>query len=65
MLVPIRCFTCGKPIADKYATFRHLAEQGKNPADAMEELGLDRYCCKRMFLAQADLSEEIKKYPRF
>ncbi len=64
MLIPIRCFTCGKPIGDKFEQFKHLVEQGKSPADALDELGIDRYCCKRMFLAQTDLASEIKGYLR-
>ncbi len=65
MMIPIRCWTCGKPLADKYDDYKSSVEQGKPVADALDELGLDRYCCRRMFLGQADLTEEIKKYPRF
>ncbi len=65
MMIPIRCFTCGKPIADKYDDYKASVQEGKAVADTLDGLGIERYCCRRMFLAQADLTEEIKKYPRF
>ncbi|MEK6924011.1 MAG: DNA-directed RNA polymerase subunit N [Candidatus Micrarchaeota archaeon] len=65
MLPAIRCFSCGKPIGDKYEQYKTLTNAGKNPVEAFEELGLERYCCRRMWLGHTDLAEEIKKYPRF
>ena len=65
MLIPIRCFTCGKPVGDKYAAYQKELSEGKKAPEAFEDLGIDRFCCKRMFVGQADLAEEIKKYPRF
>ncbi|MBI3587658.1 DNA-directed RNA polymerase subunit N [Candidatus Micrarchaeota archaeon] len=65
MIVPIRCFSCGKPIGDKYDEFRESTEAGRPVADVLTSLGMDRYCCRRMFVAQVDLTDEIKKYPRF
>lgn len=65
MLTPIRCFTCGKPIADKNAAYTKMLSEGKTAPEAFDAIGFDRYCCKRMFVGQADLTDEIKKYPRF
>jgi len=65
MIVPIRCWTCGKPVADKYDEFLSLTSQGKPVAEALDSLSIDRYCCRRMFLAQADLSSEILPYARY
>lgn len=65
MMIPIRCFTCGKPIADKYAKFKQEVESGKNPSEVLTTLGFERYCCNRMFLSHVDLFSQIKHYPRF
>lgn len=65
MMIPIRCWSCGKPIADKYEQFVAQTEQGKPTAQSLDELGLSRYCCRRMFLSQADLMKEIKPYARY
>ncbi len=65
MLVPMRCFTCGKPIADKFDAFKQALASGQDPAAALEGLEFDRYCCTRMFLSNVELFPEIKHYPRF
>lgn len=65
MLPEIRCFTCGKPIGDKYEKFVAIKEQGKTANEAFDELAIERYCCKRMWLGYANLAKEIKDYPRF
>ncbi|MBI5635560.1 DNA-directed RNA polymerase subunit N [Candidatus Micrarchaeota archaeon] len=65
MMPSIRCFTCGKPIADRYAKFKQSVSEGSNPAEVLNNLGVERYCCKRMFLSETDLIDEIKPFPRF
>ena len=32
------------------------------PSDAMDELGLKRYCCRRMLLTHVDLMEKLLNY---
>jgi DNA-directed RNA polymerase subunit N len=65
MMIPVRCFTCGKPVADKYDAYKSAVENGTPAATALDDVGMERYCCRRMFLAQAELMDEIRKYPRF
>ena len=78
MIIPIRCFTCNKVIADKWIPFiEKVKEKKENHKDsiedldieyidlknpkksvegvAMDELGLHRYCCRRMFLGNVHL----------
>jgi hypothetical protein len=33
--------------------------------DAMDELGLKRYCCRRMIMTHVDLIEKLLKYVSF
>lgn len=83
MIIPIRCFTCGKIIANKYESYldkvkKYEMEQ-EEPIDttmgvhyftgenkvvtpqfkALEDLKITRYCCRRHFLTQVDLIEEV------
>lgn len=103
MIIPIRCFSCGKVIPpsryagsvagansfiqvtgdlwerylqliadprknDGYVT-RHsepqitkLSVTNASNSDAMDELGLKRYCCRRMIMTHVDLIEKLLKY---
>ena len=64
MIIPIRCFSCGKPIAHLWEKYKELVEEGSKPGDALNELGLERYCCRSMFLGQTDLTELIGKFKK-
>ena len=63
MEIPIRCFTCGNLIAHLYEKYKELTKDKKN-ADALDELGVDRYCCRRMFISHVEMMKEVSKYPR-
>ena len=62
MLIPIRCFSCGKQLAGLYEQFKQRIEKGEKPKKALDELGVKRYCCRRMLFTQADLIDEIMQY---
>ena len=64
MIIPIRCFSCGKPVAQLYEKYQELLKKKKNAQEAMDECGLDRYCCRALFLGHVDLIDiaaEFKK----
>ena len=71
MMCPVRCFSCGKVVADKYYEFKERVDklQGVHKegdvGKILDELGFDRYCCRRMLLSQDELIDEIIHYPRF
>ncbi|MEM2210318.1 MAG: DNA-directed RNA polymerase subunit N [Nitrososphaerales archaeon] len=62
MLYPIRCFTCGELIGDKFDEFRKRVSAGEKAAKVLDDLGLKRYCCRRMLLTSVDLSDQILPY---
>ncbi len=91
MIIPVRCFTCGKVVAHlwepylekvqkisletredeilkgdqssidhKYRfvnveTLREKTKEGK----VLDELGVKKYCCRRMMLCNVDLMEKL------
>lgn len=59
MIIPVRCFTCGKVVGGMYETFKKRVKAGEGPKEVMDSLGLTRYCCRRILLAHADLIDEI------
>lgn len=81
-LMPVRCFTCGKVVANKEKEYKDLlsrrvqeVEKGFQSGSInredmikqksmskgliLDDLGFDRYCCKRMFIGQPDDIVEI------
>lgn len=62
MIIPVRCFTCGKPIGHLYAKYRERIEAGEDPKKVLDDLGLERYCCRRMILTHVEGIDEILEY---
>jgi len=65
MIIPIRCFSCGKPIAHLWGQYKKRVEAGEEPGKVLDSLGLERYCCRAMFLGQVDLIEQVGKFKKF
>ena len=65
MIIPIRCFSCGKPIAQLWKPFKEKTQAGEEPGKVLDELGLERYCCRAAFLGQTDTLELVNKFKKF
>ena len=59
MLVPVRCFTCGNLIADKMDKYKKQTMEGVEAGDAMDSLGVRRYCCRRMLLTTVETIHQV------
>ncbi len=64
MIIPIRCFTCGKPIAQLWEQFKKKVEAGEDVNKVLDELGVKRYCCRAVFLGHVDLIEIVSKFKK-
>lgn len=62
MMVPVRCFTCGKVVAEQYEEYLKRVEKKEDPKKVFEELGIERYCCKRTIFSHIDLVDELLRY---
>ena len=59
MIIPVRCFTCGKVIGSDYVEYEKRVSAGENAKDVLDDLGIERYCCRRMFISHANLIKDI------
>jgi len=62
MIIPIRCFTCGKVIAHRWEPFSQRVSEGEPPNDVLDDLGVNKYCCRRMLMSHTELIDEILKF---
>ena len=59
MLIPVRCFTCGNLIADKFEDYQTKLKAGEDPEKVLNELQINRYCCRRMLLTTAETIQQV------
>jgi DNA-directed RNA polymerase subunit N len=59
VLIPVRCFTCGNLIADRYEEYQNRVKGGEEPAKVLDSLGFKRYCCRRMMLTSVETMQQI------
>jgi len=62
MMIPVRCFSCGKVVGSAYEDFRKRVSLGEEPQAVLDDLGFRRYCCRRMLMAHVDLIDEVMPY---
>jgi DNA-directed RNA polymerase subunit N (RpoN/RPB10) len=76
MIIPVKCFTCGKVLANKYQYYQREVRKRKITLDlplggviyftdsnirktpealVLDELGLDKMCCRRHMLTHVDI----------
>ncbi len=65
MIIPIRCFSCGKPVAQLWESYKEKVEAGEDPKKVLDELKLERYCCRSLFLGHIDLLEKVSQFKKF
>ncbi|KAJ3385099.1 DNA-directed RNA polymerase II subunit L [Chytriomyces hyalinus] len=59
MLIPVRCFSCGKVIGNMWDQYLTYLQMDIPEGEALTKLGLQRYCCRRMVLTHVDLIEKL------
>ena len=65
MIIPIRCWSCGKPIGHLWEQFKERHEKDEDRKKVLDELGLDRYCCRAIFLGHVDLIDTVAQFKKF
>jgi DNA-directed RNA polymerase subunit N len=61
-IVPVRCFSCGKLVGDKWEDFAKRVKSGEDTGNILDNIGVTRYCCRRMLLSHVEIIDEIIKF---
>lgn len=72
MIQPIRCFTCGRVVADQIDYYNKEKQkqikknetnikhfEDNHTGELLDKLGVTRYCCRRMFISDVDMMNII------
>lgn len=69
-MIPVRCFTCGKVVSNAWDGYKKRVEERKKElktndikvGDILDDLGIERYCCRRMLLTHVELIDVLAPY---
>jgi DNA-directed RNA polymerase subunit N len=64
MIIPVRCMGCGKPIGQFWEEYKKRIDAGEDAAKVINDLGLERYCCRATLLGHADMLPEITRFKK-
>lgn len=64
MIIPVRCFTCGKPIGHLWEEFKKRVSEGEDEKIILDSLKVERYCCRKMFMGQIDSIELTSRFKK-
>lgn len=61
-MIPVRCFTCGRVVSVYYEEFKKRRDAGEEIRDILDDLGIERYCCRRMLLTHKEIIDDLNPY---
>ncbi|MFW6004680.1 MAG: DNA-directed RNA polymerase subunit N [Halodesulfurarchaeum sp.] len=65
MMVPVRCFTCGNTVGEYWEEYQARAatlDGDEDPEAVLDDLGVERHCCRRMLVSHEDLVDVVSPY---
>lgn len=65
MIIPIRCFTCNKILANKSEIFKKMREDNINIQEIWTVLDINKDCCKSILLSTVDALDIINLYSSY
>jgi len=63
MIIPMRCFSCGKPISHLYEEFQERSKKD-GIKQALDDLKIERFCCRSQLLGHVDLIDTIAEFKK-
>lgn len=62
MIIPMRCYSCGYPVSKHWLEFKDRVTKGESVKAALDGLGIERYCCRSLFMTQHDVLSDVAKF---
>ena len=62
MIIPVRCFSCGKVIGSSWISYQKKLEEGKSVKEALDELELKRFCCRGAMMSHVETIDTVGSY---
>ena len=62
MIIPVRCYSCGKVVGNKWEKYKELTSIGHTKGEALDILKLKKYCCRNILLSHSNLIDKILQY---
>ena len=56
--------SCGKPVAHLWEEYKRRVDAGEDTKKILDDLKLERYCCRATLLGHADVLPEITKFKK-
>ncbi len=64
-MLPVRCFTCNKVLANKGQTFEKMKKVETPMEEIWQALGLTRPCCRMIMISHVDLTDKMMEYTEY
>jgi DNA-directed RNA polymerase subunit N len=65
MIIPVRCFSCGKPVGHLWEEYQERLEKGESKDKILDSLGLEKYCCRAMIIGNVELIDTVARFKKF
>ncbi|MBD18374.1 MAG: DNA-directed RNA polymerase subunit N [Euryarchaeota archaeon] len=62
MLLPVRCFSCGKVLGHLWDQYDERQKSGEDAGEILTDLKIERYCCRRMFVSHVELIDDVAPF---
>ena len=62
MIIPVRCFSCGKVIGSLWEKYLKLLEDGKTKKEALDELKVEKFCCRGAIMSNVETIDIVGRY---
>ena len=61
MIIPVRCISCGRPIAQMWEEYKKRTEDGEDPKKVLDNLGVKSYCIQADVSNKKDVDNMVAK----